>query len=145
MLDIKIQTQLCLSLRSELTRFAILNFHTNCSFCLWLQLYGFNSKLKRISHTVDTTLSTSFEQLFGWLMVIDSCSAFANCKTYIRQQQSMPFKCKYRILPEISPLPSLTFTFLHRYVCLDYKPPSHQVDCTYTRTRARTYVTPPFN
>ena len=34
----------------------------------------------------------------------------------------------YRILPKISPLPSLTFKFLHRYVCLDYKPPSHQVD-----------------
>ena len=50
----------------------------------------------------------------------------------------------YRILPTISPLPSLTVKF---YVCLDYKPPSHHVDCTctYTHTRARTYVTPPFN
>ena len=53
----------------------------------------------------------------------------------------------YRILLKISPLPSLTLKFLHRYVCLDYKPPSHQVDCTRTRARerVRTYVTPPFN
>ena len=45
--------------------------------------------------------------------------------------------------PENKPLPSLTLKFLHRYVCLDYKPPSHQVDCTHAR--AHTYVTPPFN
>ena len=53
----------------------------------------------------------------------------------------------YRILPKISPLSSLTPKFLHRYVCLDYNPPSHQVDCTRTRARerVRTYVTPPFN
>ena len=31
--------------------------------------------------------------------------------------------CMYRILPKISPLPSLTLEFLHRYVCLDYNPP----------------------
>ena len=48
---------------------------------------------------------------------------------------------------KISPLPSLILKFLHRYVCLDYKPPSHQVDCTRTRARerVRTYVTPSFN
>ena len=53
----------------------------------------------------------------------------------------------YHILLKISPLPSLTLKFLHRYVCLDYKPPSHQVDCTRTRARkrVRTYITPPFN
>ena len=37
-----------------------------------------------------------------------------------------------------SPLHSLTLKFLHSwYVCLDYKPPSHQVDCTHTHTHAR--------
>ena len=49
--------------------------------------------------------------------------------------------------PVNSPLPSLILKFLHRYVCLDYKPPSHQVDCTRTcmRERVCTYVTSPFN
>ena len=42
--------------------------------------------------------------------------------------QTMTYMYKYRILPKISPLPSLTFKYLHRYVCLAYKPPSHKVD-----------------
>ena len=51
---------------------------------------------------------------------------------------------EYHILPKISPLPSLTFKFLHRYVCLDYKPPSHQVDRLHILcTRASTYVRSP--
>ena len=49
----------------------------------------------------------------------------------------------YRILPKISPLPSLTLKFLHRYVRLDYKPPPPSRLHTYTRARVRTYVRNP--
>ena len=53
--------------------------------------------------------------------------------------------CLYRILPKISPLPSLTLKFLHRYVCLDYLPPLRQTSDIHAHARehVRTYVRNP--
>ena len=50
----------------------------------------------------------------------------------------IPYPPENKPPSKISPLPSLTFKFLHRYVCFDYKPPSHQVDGLhiYVYTRA---------
>ena len=46
--------------------------------------------------------------------------------------------------PKNKPPPLLILKFLHRYVCLDYKPPSHQVarPCTRTRMRERVRTLP---
>ena len=63
----------------------------------------------------------------------------------IQKQILVPYPPENKPPSKISPLPSLTVKFLHRYVCLDYKPPSHQVECTriYTCMRAQTYVRNP--
>ena len=52
----------------------------------------------------------------------------------------------YHILLKISSPLFDPQVLAHMYVYLDYKPPSHQVDCTHTRAhkRVRTYVTLPF-
>ena len=57
----------------------------------------------------------------------------------------VPYPPENKPPSKISPLPSLTVKFLHRYACLDYKPPSHQVEYTriYTCMRAQTYVRNP--
>ena len=47
---------------------------------------------------------------------------------YELYNRDIPYPPANKPPSKISPLPSLTFKFLHRYVCLDYKPPSHQVD-----------------
>ena len=66
---------------------------------------------------------------------------------HIRTRSCIPYPPENKPPSKIRPLPSLTLKFLHRYVCLNYKPPSHQVDCTRTHARehVRMYVTPPFN
>ena len=52
-------------------------------------------------------------------------------------QLLIPYPPENKPPSKISPVPSFTLKFLHRYVCLDYKPPSHQVDCIRTRARER--------
>jgi hypothetical protein len=66
-------------------------------------------------------------------MIYFVCVCICNAATHILVNIYFPevqwVKCEYRIVPKvspppkISPLPSLTHKFLHRYFCLVYKPP----------------------